>query len=111
MVSRRRCVQRLPTKKQLICASRRQVLPAIINSAKAEHERSGADIFPEQMAVEVHYVSVQKPILWAGRDKSPGEILQLFNFLFLQGGYILADRHDNIMCQYCSEIVLVRAMC
>jgi hypothetical protein len=87
------------------------VLPAIVDSSRAFLVQTGVDIFPEQIATELHYITQMPQLPWMGRDKSPGEIFQLFNYLFFQGGYVLADRHDNEACKHCSEILLVHAVC
>jgi hypothetical protein len=65
---------------------------------------------PLQVALELHYISwVKTP--WYGRDRSPGEILALFNHLFFAGGYVLTDRRDNIECLHCTEILLTKVGC
>ena len=86
------------------------VLPAVVDNALQRLARTGEDIFPTQMSVEVHYVT-QMPMAWRGRDRTPGEILGFFNSLFLRGGYLLADRNDNPHCHHCTEIVLAKAWC
>jgi len=62
------------------------------------------------MSVEVHYAT-HKRTSFRGRDKSPGEIQALFNYMFFAGGYVLLDRHDNPSCLHCSEVVLGKVVC
>jgi hypothetical protein len=83
-----------------------QVLAGIVHSAA-----SAPDLFPEQIAVELHTLTQMRELSWHGRDKSPGEIFSLLNFLFYRGGYVLADRRDDLDCRHCSELVLVKALC
>jgi hypothetical protein len=87
------------------------VLPAIISSAvSAITTSSPKDVFPTQIAVEVHYLTQMEQLSWRGRDKSAGEIFALFNYLFYSAGYAVIDRNDNPFCPHCSEIVLARVM-
>ena len=89
------------------------VVMDIIRSAKMAKEVAGVDIFPVQIAMEVHYLSpfFVKQIDWAFRDMSPAEIFLYFEYFFKEAGYVLAERRDNPMCTSCSEVLLVRAVC
>jgi hypothetical protein len=73
-------------------------------------KESEQDLFPLQMAVEVHFLALIGQS-WYGRDMSPGEFLAMFNHLFIKGGYVIAQRRDNPWCNACSEILLVKAGC
>jgi len=87
------------------------VLESIVVSAAQHEKETGLDIFPKQIAVEVHYLTQFSILPWHGRDKSPGEIFAFFNFLFFSGHYVIADRRDNDICRHCSEILLSRMSC
>ena len=87
------------------------MLEDIIANARQVLEASGKDIFPNQIAVEVHYLTLFVELDWQGRDLSPAEIYLYFEKFFRLGGYVLAERRDNPFCHHCSEILLIRAMC
>jgi len=87
------------------------VLPNIIQSAAKHLSETGEDIFPSQIAFELHYLSQFGELAWSGRDKSAGEILAFFNYLFYTGGYLVSDRRDNSLCKHCTELVMIRALC
>ena len=87
-----------------------EVLPNMVESAASRLARSGEDIFPLQMSVEVHYLTHMK-VSWQTRDRSPGEIFMFSNYLFVRGGYVLSDRRDNQWCPHCTEVVFVRVAC
>lgn len=90
------------------------VIADILRSAQETLDKTGRDIFPNQMAVEFHTLlgrNEAAALSWQGRDYSPGEIYLYFENLFLEGGYALADRHDNVLCGHCSEVVLVKVKC
>mmetsp|Transcript_55625 Transcript_55625/g.136510 ORF Transcript_55625/g.136510 Transcript_55625/m.136510 type:complete len:412 (+) Transcript_55625:187-1422(+) len=66
---------------------------------------------PGQLSVEVHYRTQFPHLPWYGRNKALGEIGALADALFVGGGYMLADRHDNPYCKHCSEVVWARVAC
>jgi hypothetical protein len=82
-----------------------------ISGAKQVLETTGQDIFPSQIAVEMHYLTMFAENDWQGRDLSPAEIYLYFEHFFRNGGYVLAERRDNVYCKHCSEVLLVRAKC
>jgi hypothetical protein len=87
------------------------VLPGIVSSAISSLlENPSKNTFPTQIGVEVHFSTLMSELSWRGRDKSPGEILALFNHLFYAAGYAVLDRNDNPLCPYCTEILLVRVL-
>lgn len=59
-------------------------------------------LVPMQIAVEVHL----PPALFF-RD-TPIQLALFINYLYHKGGYFVIDRHDNPLCQQCSEILLSR---
>jgi hypothetical protein len=89
--------------------------------------RAPTHLQPEQIAVELHYVSegVSTPArgddgngtLGNGtlpstrRQKMPGEIATWMLQLFTRGGYMLLDRRDNDACMHCTEILLGKVLC
>jgi len=89
------------------------VFSAMLEAAAAARAqgRSDEDILPEQMSVEVHYLTSSPELSFYGRDRSPGEILSLFNHMFYAGGYVVIDRNDNRMCDSCTEVVLGKVGC
>ena len=88
-----------------------EVLTNIMETSARHRRDTGEDIFPQQIAVEMHYFEASKLLSSYGRDRSPGEMFMYFQRLFQFGGYVLAERRDNMMCAFCSEILLVRAAC
>lgn len=84
-----------------------QVINQIVDSAL----QARTDIFPMQIAVEMHYLTQFPEVNFHGRDLSPGEIYLYFESLFQRGGYVLAERRDNRFCAHCSEILLLKVMC
>lgn len=38
-------------------------------------------------------------------------IMEFARDLFLRGQYLLIDRHDNLYCQHCTEILIKRFHC
>ena len=90
------------------------VLLNIVKAGAIHMQQTGQDIFPRQIAVEMHYFALSKQLQWYGRDRSPGEIYTFFNHLFRFGGYVIAERRDNNVmygCAFCTEVLLVRAAC
>ena len=87
------------------------VVEDIISTSLEEKAKTGADILPIQLALEMHYLTQFPQVSFHGRDLSPGEIFMYFQDIFVRGGYILAERRDNDQCPHCSEILLVRAKC
>ena len=87
------------------------VLEGIIQTAKEEQKRTGKILLPDQIAVEIHYGNAPGGLPWNGRDRDAGEMHFFFQYLFFSGGYVLAERRDNILCEICSEILLVRVVC
>lgn len=87
------------------------VLTNIINNANEILETNKMDIFPDQIAFEIHYLTQFPQLPFFGRDLSPGEIFSFMEFLFIEGGYVLAERNDNQFCAHCSEILLVKVLC
>mmetsp|Transcript_27085 Transcript_27085/g.45026 ORF Transcript_27085/g.45026 Transcript_27085/m.45026 type:complete len:299 (+) Transcript_27085:65-961(+) len=75
-----------------------QVLPSLL--------ASGA-LAPEQIAMELHYQTQMKQLSWFGRYKSDAEMLAL-GMLIRRSGYLIAHRADNLVCKWCTELLLVR---
>jgi hypothetical protein len=78
-----------------------EVLRNMLDVAAKEWREHGNDIFPEQIAVEVHYF----------KDQGEEHFFCLMSSMFLEGGYVLAHRRDNVRCSSCSEVLFVRARC
>jgi len=62
---------------------------------------------PYSFSVELHFQTPMR-LPWTGRYKSPIEIGSWMDYLFFHGGYMLTDRHDNVYCPVCSEIVITK---
>jgi hypothetical protein len=75
-------------------------IPAIIKSSK---------FVPESFSFELHYKTnvMYKDLVWATRLRTDPEI-GLFMELLYNLGYVLVDRHDNVFCGHCSEIVVAK---
>jgi hypothetical protein len=73
-------------------------IPAIIKSNV---------LVPESFSFELHYKTnvMYKDLVWATRLRTDPEI-GLFMELLYSLGYVLVDRHDNVFCPHCSEIVV-----
>jgi hypothetical protein len=85
-----------------------KALLALISSAEKHLIENGEDLFPLQIAIEVHYAFLS----WSWDQFGPREILAYFNRIFFQGGYVLAYRRDNFpICYFCTEILLVKTKC
>lgn len=76
------------------------VIPAIIKSNV---------MVPESFSFELHYDTSIQEVPWKGRLKSSPEI-GLFMELLYSLGYALVDRHDNVRCISCSEIVTAKVL-
>jgi hypothetical protein len=65
---------------------------------------------PLQMAFELHYMTGQQALSWHGEDspKTPQQIFELMDMLYEKGHYFVVDRHDNEMCEQCSELLVSR---
>ena len=83
------------------------VMHAMVEAGVKHREKTGEDIIPDQIAVEVHYANA--PWTWRAFEKR--DLLVYFNHLFFKGGYVLAQRRDNLECASCSDFLLVKAMC
>lgn len=80
----------------------------IIESAKDHYQKTGEDILPAQIALEVHYTHIS----WSYGSLSARQLLAYFNRLFFEGGYVLAARRPRLNgCFFCEEILLVKAKC
>jgi len=87
------------------------VLPQVLHHAAHVLRETGEDIYPEQILLEVHFVTTLEYLPWHGRDKTAGEVFLFFNELLLEHGYALAHVQHNEKCRTCTEVVLVRALC
>jgi Methyltransferase FkbM domain len=65
---------------------------------------------PMQIAFELHF-KTDNPVSWIKRSKSSVEIAMFLEYLYHQGGYFLIDRHDNIFCPHCTEILISKILC
>ena len=68
---------------------------------------SSSALKPQQIAVELHYG-------WNffhhgdSKDKSSSELMLLMDSIYRNGNYFVVDRHDNVLCDSCTEILLSR---
>jgi hypothetical protein len=67
-------------------------------------------LLPMQIAFELHYIT-QMGLPWSGRHKSSAEIATFMEYLHHKGEYFMIDRHDNVLCPHCSEILISRIAC
>lgn len=68
----------------------------------------GSDnLLPQQIALEMHYMTQMTALSWHGRLRSAGEIA-LFGDMMYRAGYNIIDRRDNSACRSCTEILLSR---
>ena len=69
-----------------------------------------SELLPLSISLELHYMTSKKYVGldWRFRSRSPYEIGAFMDFMFTRGGYSLVDRHDNMFCKHCSEIVIAR---
>lgn len=63
---------------------------------------------PRQIAFEMHYKTYPSGLPWSNRAKSPSELAIFMDFLFRNGNYFLVDRHDNVFCAHCTELLIDR---
>jgi hypothetical protein len=66
--------------------------------------REGKDIFPKQMAIEVHDHSNWEEV-------SPQSMYAFFNDVFTRAGYLMAQAVNNPFCLQCYEVLFVRVIC
>ena len=88
-----------------------EALVDLVDRARALLEETGLDTFPEQIMVEVHYVTVFDALGFYGRDKQLGEIKALGDYLLFAGGYVVSHVRKNPMCTNCVEILWARVAC
>eukprot|EP01040_Poterioochromonas_malhamensis_P013999 gene13999-15462_t len=65
---------------------------------------------PLQIAVEIHIIRVTNG-KWDLRRANSLELYSFMNYLYKFGGYYLIDRHDNVLCKSCTEVVLAKLNC
>jgi hypothetical protein len=73
-------------------------IPAIIKSNV---------LVPESFSFEIHYETIFTELKWANRQRTDPEI-GLFSEMLFSFGYVLVDRHDNVLCEHCTEIVVAK---
>lgn len=74
-----------------------EILPVI---ARSRHS-------PVQISAELHYQTQMRALSWYGRYKTETEIALLAEHM-VHRRYFFIDRHDNIQCPHCSEVLLSR---
>ena len=72
---------------------------------------SDQSIWPEQIAMEIHWGTRMVDLEWMPRTRTAAELALFFGVLFNHGGYILQDTKFIPGCQTCLEVLLVRAVC
>jgi hypothetical protein len=79
---------------------------------------SSQDMWPEQIAMEIHWASRMVHLSWMFRALQASEVSLFFSFLFSRGGYLPVSRQlfppvtkRNIGCVSCMEVLLVRVLC
>ncbi len=72
-------------------------------------ELDDQDMYPEQIAMEIHYkTQVSNGLGWSYRYLTAGELAVFSETLWEYGDYALLDRHDNTRCPHCTEVLLGR---
>jgi Methyltransferase domain len=76
------------------------------------------DLWPEQIAMEVHWASRMVQLSWMLRGLQASELSLFFSYLYATGGYMPVFREffpridsREIGCVSCMEVVLVRVLC
>jgi len=87
------------------------VLPQLLDVAAKVLKDTGENIYPDQILLEFHFLTIMHELPWVGRDRDGGEIFMFFQYLFETHGYALATRRDNVVCLSCTEVTLVKVMC
>lgn len=72
-----------------------------------EMMKTSPHLLPYSISFELHSRSSERGVPWSQRNRNAGEIALFIDYL-MRFGYMLVDRHDNIFCQSCSEIVVAR---
>ncbi len=67
-------------------------------------------MLPLQIAMEVHYERTIGGII-DFRKANSLEVYSFANYLYKFGGYYLIDRHDNVACKHCTEVVFAKLNC
>lgn len=93
----------------------------IFNVASKFERETGKQLFPNQIAFEIHVDRHSKFDLECLFKMLfyEGEFWRLFvkvkliklTLIFFLGGYVLAGRHDNAVSEHCSELLFVRVAC
>jgi Methyltransferase domain len=80
--------------------------------------QTSQDMWPEQIAMEIHWASRMLHLSWMFRALQASEVALFFSFLFSQGGYLPVFRQlfpavNNrvVGCVSCMEVLLVRVLC
>jgi Methyltransferase domain len=76
------------------------------------------DMWPEQIAMEIHWASRMVHLSWMFRALQASEVSLFFSFLFSRGGYLPVVRKlfpavskRVVGCASCMEVLLVRVLC
>jgi hypothetical protein len=76
------------------------------------------EMWPEQIAMEVHWASRMVQLSWMLRGLQASELSLFFSFLYATGGYMPVFREffptidsREVGCVSCMEVVLVRVLC
>ena len=81
------------------------VIPAMLRNSPPE-------IWPEQIAIEIHWATRMVSAPSVLRTISTAEIALLFGHLFIQGGYLpVKAKYFDPDCSSCLEVLFVRVRC
>lgn len=76
-----------------------------------QEEEALATVLPMQILVEIHYqtqfAELRETSLF---EKLANDMIHL-ETRFLQMGYVVVNRDDNVLCKHCTELTLVRIRC
>jgi hypothetical protein len=83
-----------------------EIFPQMMKDAAA-----GRTVLPEQIMVELHFMTRMWAISWNLRSITAAEIMLLIGTMFRQGGYIPAYNFFIKGCIPCLEVLFVRVQC
>jgi hypothetical protein len=85
------------------------VLTAMLQDLTSDGEMI---IWPEQIMMEVHYMTRMVDIDWMLRTRQAAEIALFFDMLWNAGGYLpVKVQYFGEWCPSCMEILLLRVRC
>lgn len=78
---------------------------------EASESSSSKELLPDQIAIELHYVTRMYDLPWMLRSRQAAEISMLSGLMYNLGGYIPIEAKFFTFCDGCTEVLYARVFC